>query len=166
MNNLKIYFIFLSTIIFQIIFETIKNNKYINYIPENHKNKPIDTNLKIDEIKDKLSPDIFKKNLWKSLFYVFRDFGLMFLVYKISILLPINNSIKLPIHAFIQGTLGLALWCIAHDCGHGGFSDNKNINFVVGLITNSIILVPYYPWRLTHKNHQVHYYLFYMHQKH
>ena len=156
MSYLTIYLILFILISIQITVETIRNNKYINYKPKNHINKPIDTNLTIDEIKNNLSPDIFKKDLNKSIFYTVRDFVMIFLVYNIFQNLNIYNVIKLPIHAFIQGTLGLSLWCIAHDCGHGGFSDYKNVNFVIGLISNSVILVPYYPWRLTHKNHHKH----------
>jgi omega-6 fatty acid desaturase (delta-12 desaturase) len=45
------------------------------------------------------------------------------------------------------------LWVIAHECGHGGFSDYKLVNDTVGLISHSALLVPYFSWKFSHRNH-------------
>merc|ERR1711871_1572348 len=56
-------------------------------------------------------------------------------------------------YAFVQGTMFWALFCVGHDCGHQSFSPSKRINDVVGNIVHSAILVPYHPWRISHRKH-------------
>jgi omega-3 fatty acid desaturase (delta-15 desaturase) len=53
---------------------------------------------------------------------------------------------------------GFLMWCIfitGHDCGHGTFSDYEWLNDVVGHITHGSILVPFYPWQLSHRRHHM-----------
>jgi omega-6 fatty acid desaturase (delta-12 desaturase) len=42
---------------------------------------------------------------------------------------------------------------VAHECGHGAFSDNKTIQDTVGYILHSLLLVPYYSWQRSHAVH-------------
>jgi omega-3 fatty acid desaturase (delta-15 desaturase) len=147
------YILLLVIISIQIIIESIKDSKYTNYIPRYHKNKPIDTKLTLEQIKQELSPNVFEKNIFKSSFYFIRDFLMIFVVFKIFRGLNISNYIKLSLHAFIQGTFGMGLFILGHDCGHCGFSNNKMLSFIIGLICHSVCIIPYYPWRLSHKNH-------------
>jgi omega-3 fatty acid desaturase (delta-15 desaturase) len=37
--------------------------------------------------------------------------------------------------------------------GHGSFSNDKNLNSLVGHLTHSSILVPYHGWRVSHRTH-------------
>ena len=46
-----------------------------------------------------------------------------------------------------------AVFVLGHDCGHGSFSHNKFLNDVVGNLLHALILVPYYPWKLSHQHH-------------
>merc|ERR1719245_1909055 len=58
-----------------------------------------------------------------------------------------------PIYWLLQGTMMAAIFCLGHDCGHGSFSKSPLLNDIVGNIVHSMILVPYYPWKLSHHHH-------------
>jgi len=45
------------------------------------------------------------------------------------------------------------LWVIGHECGHGGFSDSELVNDVVGTVVHSLLLVPFFSWKFSHRNH-------------
>ena len=40
---------------------------------------------------------------------------------------------------------------IAHECGHGAFSKSEALNDAVGLVVHSLLLVPYFSWKFSHK---------------
>jgi len=42
---------------------------------------------------------------------------------------------------------------LAHECGHGGFSDSKILNDCVGWVLHSLMLVPYFSWQFSHAKH-------------
>jgi omega-6 fatty acid desaturase (delta-12 desaturase) len=62
-------------------------------------------------------------------------------------------AIGWPLYWFFQGAVCTGLWVTAHECGHGGFSDSKVINDIVGTIAHSFLLVPFHPWRISHGHH-------------
>jgi len=45
------------------------------------------------------------------------------------------------------------IWVIAHECGHQAFSSSKLLNDAVGLVLHSALLVPYFPWAISHAHH-------------
>ena len=53
----------------------------------------------------------------------------------------------------IQGTFFTSIFVIGHDCGHDSFSNHKCLNDTVGTFMHSLILAPYYMWKLTHRIH-------------
>jgi omega-3 fatty acid desaturase (delta-15 desaturase) len=55
----------------------------------------------------------------------------------------------------LAGFLMWAVFIIGHDCGHGTFSDSEFLNDVVGHLTHGAILVPFYPWQLSHRRHHM-----------
>ena len=56
----------------------------------------------------------------------------------------------------IAGLGGWGLHCIGHDCGHGSFSRNRRLNFVVGHLALLPLLYPFHAWRHVHNWHHAH----------
>ena len=56
-------------------------------------------------------------------------------------------------YAFAQGTVATGMWVVAHECGHGAFSDNKVLQDAVGYVLHSLLLVPYFSWQRSHAVH-------------
>lgn len=52
-----------------------------------------------------------------------------------------------------QGCVMTGVWVIAHECGHGAFSDYTAVNDAVGLVCHSALLVPYFSWAISHRRH-------------
>jgi omega-3 fatty acid desaturase (delta-15 desaturase) len=46
-----------------------------------------------------------------------------------------------------------ALFVVGHDCGHGVFSKNSLVNFIVGHVAHTPLLVPFWGWRQSHHAH-------------
>lgn len=57
------------------------------------------------------------------------------------------------LYAVVTGTVATGPWVIAHECGHGAFSDNKRLQDTVGYILHSMLLVPYFSWQRSHAVH-------------
>jgi len=56
----------------------------------------------------------------------------------------------------VAGTVWTGMWVVAHECGHGAFSDNRFIQDLVGYILHSALLVPYFSWQHSHAVHHAH----------
>lgn len=57
------------------------------------------------------------------------------------------------LYAVVTGTVATGCWVVAHECGHGAFSDNKTLQDTVGYILHSLLLVPYFSWQRSHAIH-------------
>merc|ERR1719453_1534106 len=55
----------------------------------------------------------------------------------------------------ISGFFMWGIFVVGHDCGHGTFSDNWLLNDIIGHICHGSIMVPYYPWQLSHRRHHM-----------
>jgi len=60
------------------------------------------------------------------------------------------------LYAGVTGTVAMGLWVLAHECGHGAFSDNRRLQDVVGYALHSALLVPYFSWQRSHAVHHAH----------
>jgi len=56
------------------------------------------------------------------------------------------NFYPKPLGGGAQGAVCTGIWVIAHECGHGAFSEYPAVNDGVGLVFHSLLLVPYYSW--------------------
>jgi omega-6 fatty acid desaturase (delta-12 desaturase) len=57
------------------------------------------------------------------------------------------------LYAFWMGTILTGPWVLAHECGHGAFSDSQTFNDFIGFIMHQALLVPYFAWQYTHAKH-------------
>lgn len=57
------------------------------------------------------------------------------------------------LESYLIGLFGFGLWILAHECGHGAFSDYQGINDFVGWVLHSYLVVPYFSWKFSHSKH-------------
>ncbi|KAF3085094.1 Oleate hydroxylase fah12 [Orbilia oligospora] len=114
----------------------------------------------IKDIYDAIPKHCFKRSALKSLSYVFRDMVYLtvtFIAFNNYIIPAIPNvygrAVAWAVYTVLQGLFGTGLWVMAHECGHGAFSDSKTINNTVGWILHSSLLVPYFSWQISHHKH-------------
>lgn len=111
------------------------------------------------EIHDAIPAHCFKPSILRSMAYVVRDFFYTsVLIYLATTYIPLLPSPYLRALAWVayttvQGFVFTGIWILAHECGHGAFSKNKNLNWTMGLIMHSFLLVPFHSWRLSHSQH-------------
>jgi omega-3 fatty acid desaturase (delta-15 desaturase) len=121
--------------------------------------------LKLNDIRKALPPDVFVKSLSKSLFYLAFDAAIcLSALYAMHTVVNTSYWESVPLVAkalcwlVYWNVVGFFMWClfvVGHDCGHGTFSDYEWLNDVIGHITHGALLVPYYPWQLTHRRHHM-----------
>merc|ERR1712027_24682 len=116
----------------------------------------------IGELKKSLPPRCFEPSIPLSFYYVFQDLAIVASLYSLMLVLTVGPlsvhwTVKYfavyPVYWLLQGTMMAAIFCLGHDCGHGSFSKSPLLNDIVGNIVHSMILVPYYPWKLSHHHH-------------
>jgi omega-6 fatty acid desaturase (delta-12 desaturase) len=111
------------------------------------------------EIHDAIPPHCFKPSVLRSMAYVVRDyFYLATLIYLAVTYIPLLPNVYLRFAAWaayttVQGFVFTGIWILAHECGHGGFSKHKKLNYTMGLIMHSFLLVPFHSWRISHSQH-------------
>ncbi|CAH1801064.1 unnamed protein product [Owenia fusiformis] len=111
----------------------------------------------IIELKNALPEHCFKSSLLQSLFYVGKDCAMIAALVLVMSYIERTTFIiyllSLPFYWFLTGTLFWSLFVLGHDCGHSSFSKYTLVNDVLGNILHTFILVPYYPWKLSHHHH-------------
>ena len=113
------------------------------------------------DIKRTLPEHFFQPKLSISFYYVFKDLFIIGALFScllfIDYILPTSawpvKLIYLPLYWYFQGTMFWALFVLGHDCGHGSFSSFSMINDIIGNLLHMMILVPYYPWKISHRQH-------------
>ena len=57
-----------------------------------------------------------------------------------------RNSLVWMLYKIIFLTYSWFIGILAHECGHGSFSDNTYANDILGYILHTPLLVPYFSW--------------------
>ncbi|CAG8503236.1 16930_t:CDS:1 [Gigaspora margarita] len=120
-----------------------------------------DTVPSIIEIKKNIPAKYFSPSIKTSFKYVAWDLMTVAIIFATYLMLDSIGSIPsfikifviLPSYTFVQGTMFWAIFVLGHDCGHGSFSRYPWLNDVVGTFLHTLILVPYTPWKLSHRHH-------------
>ncbi|CAF4494837.1 unnamed protein product [Rotaria socialis] len=110
----------------------------------------------LSEIKVKLPEYCFRPSFRQSIAYVIKD--IFFVIFALVLMYKIEHLFQYgillwPLYWYFQGTIYMALFVLGHDCGHGSFSVYPLLNDTIGTLLHTWILIPYYPWKITHKNH-------------
>ncbi|KAI1311537.1 linoleoyl-CoA desaturase activity protein [Mortierella claussenii] len=112
----------------------------------------------IKDIRDAIPAHLFIRDTKKSIMHVIKDLATIAAVFYCATYIDTLPSLALRIPAWIaywiiQGTIMVGPWILAHECGHGAFSDNKTVNTIFGWVLHSALLVPYQAWQLSHSKH-------------
>ncbi|KAI3923970.1 hypothetical protein MKW92_019752 [Papaver armeniacum] len=112
----------------------------------------------LSQIKKAIPPHCFQRSVLRSFSYVVYDLIIVSLLYFAATtfipLLPTPLTYPAWIAYWIcQGCVCTGIWVIAHECGHHAFSDYQWLDDTVGLVLHSLLLVPYFSWKYSHRRH-------------
>lgn len=115
----------------------------------------------IKDIRDAIPKHCFERSALKGYFYILRD--ILYLSTTFYVFYNYNTAEYVPnvyargalwgVYTFMQGLFATGLWVIAHECGHGAFSESRLINDFTGWVLHSSLLVPYFSWQISHSKH-------------
>ena len=109
----------------------------------------------IKEFQDVIPDQFFRPKTSTSFKYLLQSILIQIVVLKVGLSIPLSPKLT-PIwiiYILISGTTAMGFWVIAHECGHGAFSNNKKLETIVGYLLHSILLVPYFSWQRSHSVH-------------
>ena len=107
------------------------------------------------EITDVVPNHCFAPKTSTSLAYLFQSLAIQVIVVAIGLAIPLTQAM-IPVwilYAFVSGSTAMGFWVLAHECGHGAFSNNRTLETVIGYLLHSILLVPYFSWQRSHSIH-------------
>ncbi|KAI5829900.1 hypothetical protein K523DRAFT_273386 [Schizophyllum commune Tattone D] len=115
----------------------------------------------LQEIRASIPPRLFRHSTHLSLYFLLRDLCMAACAWKAATFIDplFRHAVTLdaltPFGAiwWFQGLIFTGIWVIGHECGHGAFSDYKLLNDVVGYIIHTLLLTPYFSWKISHHRH-------------
>ncbi|KAH8825092.1 fatty acid desaturase-domain-containing protein [Flagelloscypha sp. PMI_526] len=136
-------------------------------IKQHEQKEVVIPNLSVKDLLGAIPAHCFQRSAFRSSLYILWDFIVIGACYKAALTVEDYCTSSLPpsllssfaifsawsLYGFIAGLFGMGLWVIAHECGHGAFSESKTLNNIVGWILHSGLGVPYHSWRITHSKH-------------
>jgi omega-3 fatty acid desaturase (delta-15 desaturase) len=112
------------------------------------------TSYSISQLKQSIPESAFIPSIPLSMFYFFLDLSILMALYVFA--LHFNEIWFLPFFWFSAGTMMWALFVVGHDCGHGSFSHKTWLNFFIGHLAHTPLLVPFHGWKVSHRTHHNH----------
>ena len=104
-------------------------------------------------LREAVPAHCFERSALNSLRYVAQDLAMAgalgYAATWISVLPAAAGWLLWPAYWAACGTVLTGVWVLAHECGHGGFSDSTLLNDFVGWVLHSLLLVPYFSWKYT-----------------
>ncbi|RKP10606.1 fatty acid desaturase-domain-containing protein [Thamnocephalis sphaerospora] len=120
----------------------------------------------IKELYDAIPAHCFERNTLRSSLHVLEDLTLIAIIgtamwftdgWLTSLAAPLwAKAVAWSVYAYVQGVVATGIWVIAHECGHQAFSPSTSINYGVGFVLHTALLVPFHSWRITHGMHHAH----------
>jgi omega-3 fatty acid desaturase (delta-15 desaturase) len=121
--------------------------------------------LQLNSILKAIPEKAFEKSLTKSLAYMLFDYA-MWGGSFLAMLRLVKSATWAKMALWQKAAASLTYWNVAgffmwtifvvgHDCGHTTFSKHKWLNNVIGHLTHGSILVPFFPWQLSHRRHHM-----------
>ncbi|PHH62671.1 hypothetical protein CDD81_6817 [Ophiocordyceps australis] len=115
----------------------------------------------IKDIRDAIPKHCFQRSALRGYAYILRDLVclattfVLFYNFVTPDYVPLKAAriVLWGLYTVLQGLFGTGLWVIAHECGHGAFSDSRLINDITGWVLHSSLLVPYFSWQISHGKH-------------
>ena len=107
------------------------------------------------QVRAALPPHVLTRDTKKSMMYAAISVIQGLACLGAGALIPLKLA-ALPLwlaYAAVTGTVWTGMWVIAHECGHGAFSDNRFLQDAVGYVLHSALLVPYFSWQHSHAVH-------------
>ena len=121
--------------------------------------------LNLASIKKAIPDEVFQKSFFKSSMYMLLDYALwagsVYAMHQLSgsaIWASMPQLAQFACTFVFWNVAGFFMWCmfmIGHDCGHTNFCDSILVNDIIGHLTHGSLLVPYFPWQLSHRRHHM-----------
>jgi len=108
------------------------------------------------EVKAAIPSECFERKLSKSIPYALMSVALTVLTGVLAwqfIPLTWAWTPAWLLYAYVNGTIAVGVWVIAHECGHRAFAPTPKVQDVVGYVLHSALLVPYFSWQRSHAIH-------------
>ncbi|MCJ1276107.1 hypothetical protein MMC21_003912 [Puttea exsequens] len=115
----------------------------------------------VKDIRSAIPAHCYERNAVRFLTYVASDMMKLILIWGLAQkyltpeYIPSTLLIRVlwVVYGIVNGCIGTGLWVLAHECGHQSCSPSKTINDTVGFICHSVLLVPYFSWKISHGKH-------------
>lgn len=108
------------------------------------------------EVKAAIPSACFERSLGKSLIYAIFSVSLTLLTGVLALTFIPLEWAWMPawlLYAYVNGTIAVGVWVVAHECGHRAFAKTTTVQDTVGFVLHSALLVPYFSWQRSHAIH-------------